>query len=261
MSDQAGTVDGPVTGDPLHEFDIVLVRAPNPGPLTLSGTNSWIVGRDPAWVIDPGPAITEHLDALAAELHRRGGAGGIALTHSHADHVGGLPGLLERLGSDVAVGAGAGSGRPLSDGASFGPFTVIALPGHARDHLGFLWPVAGGAACFTGDAVLGEGSVFVSGDMAGYLDGLTRVKALAPRILCPGHGPVVADPEPHIDAYVAHRLQRERRVADALAAGVREEADLLAAAWGDVPVVLREAARLTLRAHLAKLRDDGSVSA
>ncbi len=126
-----------------------LVRAANPSPYTLDGTNTWVVGRDPAWVVDPGPALDGHLDAVAAAVAERGGAGGIALTHDHADHAEGLPGLRARLG-DPPVGAWPA----LGDGGRFGPFTALHVPGHAPDHLVL---VAGGAA-FTGDAVLGAGS-------------------------------------------------------------------------------------------------------
>lgn len=82
--------------DLLARRDVAEVRAGNPGPFTLTGTNSWIVGRDPAWVIDPGPALASHLDALAAELERRGGLGGIALTHDHPDHAEAVGPLRER---------------------------------------------------------------------------------------------------------------------------------------------------------------------
>lgn len=242
-------------------FDLALVRAANPGPLTLSGTNSWVVGREPAWIVDPGPALDAHLDALAEESATRGGVGGIALTHGHADHADGLSGLLERVGTGVAVGSACSRGRTLADGDSFGPLEVIELPGHAPGHLGFLWSAAGGTACFTGDAVLGAGSVFVSSDMGGYLRGLTRVRQLRPSVLCPGHGPVVTDPDAHVAAYLAHRLQRERRLVAALEAGVSGEDALLAAAWSEVPVSLREPARLTLRAHLDKLRSERRLPA
>lgn len=223
----------------LAAHDIALVRAANPGPLTLSGTNTWVVGRAPAWVVDPGPALAEHLDAVAAEVAARGGAGGIAVTHSHADHAGGVDGLRERLG-DVPVGAG-------------GPLRSLPLPGHSDDHV----VLVAGAVGFTGDAVLGEGSVFVAGDMAGYLAGLERLRELDLQLLCPGHGPPVQAVRAKLDAYLAHRADRERALLAALERGLSSEPDLLDAAWPDAPAALRPAAALTLRAHLRKLRDEG----
>jgi len=80
----------------LARLDIARVRAENPGPYTLSGTNTWVVGRDPAWVVDPGPDLADHLDAVAAEVEARGGAGGIAVTHDHLDHVEGVLALRGR---------------------------------------------------------------------------------------------------------------------------------------------------------------------
>ena len=162
---------------------IALIRAPNPGPLTLSGTNTWVVGRDPAWVVDPGPAIDSHLEAVADEVAARGGAGGIALTHSHSDHSEGVAPLRARLG-DVPVG------RYREVGDTFGPFTVLHVPGHADDHLVFV----ADRAAFTGDVVLGEGSVFVSGRLSEYLDGLRRLRAMDLERICPGHGDEVTDP-------------------------------------------------------------------
>src|SRR5262249_38325440 len=85
----------------LASLDIARVRADNPSPLTLSGTNTWVVGRDPAWVIDPGPLLDPHLDAVTREVAARGGAGGIAITHTHADHVEGADALAARLGVSV----------------------------------------------------------------------------------------------------------------------------------------------------------------
>jgi glyoxylase-like metal-dependent hydrolase (beta-lactamase superfamily II) len=234
-------------------MEVLLVRAANPSPYTLDGTNTWIVGRDPAWVIDPGPALPEHLDAVAAAVAERGGAGGIALTHDHPDHAEGLDALRERLG-DPPVGRMP----PLRDGDAFGPFTAYHVPGHAPDHLVF---VAGGAA-FTGDAVLGAGSVFIApggGGLAEYLDGLRRLRELGLRTIHPGHGPEVADPAAKLDEYVAHRLERERRIVAALDAGVRGEDELVTAAWDDVPAGLELPARWTLQAHLEKLRAEGRL--
>ena len=236
-------------------MDVLLVRAGNPSPYTLSGTNTWVVGRDPAWVVDPGPALPAHLDAVAAAVSERGGAGGIALTHDHPDHAEGLEALRARLG-DPAVGAWPS----LRDGGSFGPFDALHVPGHAADHLVF----ACAAGAFTGDAVLGEGSVFIApggGSLGAYLDGLRRLRALGLPRLFPGHGPIVDDVTGKLDEYVAHRLERERRIVEALAAGARSEDELLAAAWDEIPEGLRLPAAWTLAAHLDKLRDEGRLPA
>ena len=158
----------------LRDHGIALVRADNPGPLTLTGTNTWLVD---GWVIDPGPALDAHLDAVAAAAAAQGGAGGIAITHDHEDHVEGVDGLLERIGAVPVVSFRAGA----ADGDEVGPLGVLALPGHSDDHLAFL----AGRAAFCGDAVLGEGSVFVAGDLAGYLDGLQRLRELDLAVLCP----------------------------------------------------------------------------
>ena len=230
---------------------ITRVRAPNPSPLTLSGTNTWVVGRDPAWVVDPGPAIESHLDAVVAEVAARGGAGGIALTHDHADHSEAVPALRERLG-----GVPVGSFDTLRDGHTFGPFTVLAVPGHADDHLVFV----AGRAAFTGDAVLGEGSVFVSGRLREYLDGLERLRALDLERIYPGHGDEVTDPVAKLDEYLAHRADRERKLLAALEAGVEGEDALLDAAWDDAPAAVRPFAAITLRAHLEKLHEEGRLT-
>jgi glyoxylase-like metal-dependent hydrolase (beta-lactamase superfamily II) len=230
----------------LAAHDIALVRADNPSPLTLSGTNTWLVGR---WVVDPGPALDAHLDAVAAEVAARGGAEGIALTHDHSDHAAGVRGLLSRVGDVQVVSAREGA----VDGDVFGPLLAMALPGHSDDHLAFV----AGRAGFTGDAVLGEGSVFVSGNLAGYLDGLRRLRELDLAVLCPGHGPPVWDVRAKLDGYIAHRLERERRLVEALERGLSGEDELLDAAWSDAPAQLRPAAALTLRAHLEKLRSEG----
>jgi glyoxylase-like metal-dependent hydrolase (beta-lactamase superfamily II) len=234
-------------------MEVLLVRAANPSPYALSGTNTWIAGRDPAWVVDPGPALAEHVDAVAAAVAARGGAGGIAVTHYHPDHADGLPALRERLGEPPV-----GAMPALHDGDRFGPFAALHVPGHAPDHLVFV----AGRAAFTGDAVLGEGSVFIApggGPLGDYLDGLRRLRSLGLERLYPGHGPVVEDPAAKLDEYVAHRLERERRIVEALAAGARTEDELLASAWDGVPAGLRLPAAWTLQAHLEKLRVEGRL--
>ena len=140
-----------------------------------------------------------------------------------------------------------------ADGDIVGPLRVLALPGHADDHLAFV----AGRVAFVGDAVLGEGSVFVSSDLAGYLDGLRRLRELDLAVLCPGHGPPVWDVRAKLDAYLEHRLDRERRLVAALERGLRAEDELLDAAWDDAPAELRPFAAVSLRAHLEKLRAEG----
>jgi glyoxylase-like metal-dependent hydrolase (beta-lactamase superfamily II) len=119
-----------------------------------------------------------------------------------------------------------------------------------------------GRVCFTGDTVLGSGSVFIApgeGSLSAYLDSLRRLRALDLEVLCPGHGPFVWDPAAKLDEYISHRLDRERRLVEALDSGLRGEDELLDAAWSEVPEELRGAAALTLRAHLEKLREEGRL--
>ena len=222
------------------------VRAANPSPLTLDGTNTYVAG---GWVVDPGPDDREHLEAVLAAAGGR--PAGIVLTHSHEDHAAGVESLR----------ALAGGRRPEvvhapGDGAHVGPFTAVATPGHAPDHVCLLF----GHVLFSGDTVLGEGSVFIApgeGSLSAYLDSLRRLRALPLEAICPGHGPVVWDPAAKLDEYLAHRLDRERRLLDALDQGLRTTDELLDAAWSEVPEQLRGAAALTLEAHLEKLRAEG----
>ncbi len=226
----------------VPEFDVVRVRADNPSPLTLDGTNTWVLGRDPAWVVDPGPALPSHCDTIVDVVAARGGAGGIVLTHSHGDHSGGAAALAAALRAPLGVP---------------GPLETVPLPGHSDDHVVFIWR----DVCCTGDAVLGEGSVFVAGDMAGYLDGLRALRERDLRLICPGHGPPVHDPAAKLDEYLAHRLDREARLVAALADGVRGDEALLDRVWDDAPPYLRPAAALTLHAHLRKLTAEARLPA
>jgi glyoxylase-like metal-dependent hydrolase (beta-lactamase superfamily II) len=243
---------------PGHE--IIGVRAGNPGPFTLSGTNSWIVGADPAWLVDPGPALEAHFAALVGELERRGGLGGVALTHDHPDHSEGVTAVRKRFPGAPLAAARGEVDRRLADGDRFGPLRAVGTPGHAPDHLAFVVGTAG----LTGDAVLGEGSVFIAPDpgaLAGYLDGLAELRRLDLTVLLPGHGPVVDDPAAKLAEYAEHRLMRERRLLAGLAAGARSVPEMLDAAWDDVPALLRPAATVTLAAHLDKLDDEGRLPA
>jgi glyoxylase-like metal-dependent hydrolase (beta-lactamase superfamily II) len=239
----------------VAHYDILRVRAPNPGPLTLSGTNTWVVGRRPAWIVDPGPLLEEHLERLFAAIEARGGLGGIALTHDHHDHSEAVRAVLEEFPAPLASGRGAADVR-LGESVRFGPFDAVSTPGHAADHFAL---VADGA-CFTGDAVLGEGSVFISpyrGAMSGYLMALMRLRLREDfNVLCPGHGPPVWDAHGKLEEYVNHRVDRENHLIMALGEGRRTVQELLDAVWADVPEQLRPLATATLAAHLHKLEED-----
>ncbi len=244
----------------LPEHEIVGIRAHNPGPFTLSGTNSWIVGRGPAWLVDPGPALDEHLAGLWDEITRRGDLAGILLTHDHPDHAEAVAAMRARYPSAPLAAARGEVDVRLSDGDLFGPFEVVATPGHAPDHLAFVK----GPVALTGDAVLGEGSVFISPDpgaLVGYLTALGRLRERPLEVLCPGHGPPVYEPAAKLDEYIAHRLDRERRLLEALGEGKRTVDELLDAAWSEVPAALRPAAAVTLAAHLDKLAGEGRLPA
>ena len=230
---------------------VVRVRAPNPSAFTLDGTNTYIVER---WVIDPGPNDERHLDAVLAAAGD--GIEGIAITHAHPDHDEGAPALAERAGGVPIV-------RPR-DGDEVGPLTAMATPGHAPDHVAYIY----GRVAFTGDAVAGTGSSFIvpgGGGLGRYLEALAALKALDLEALCPGHGPIVDDANAKLDEYIEHRLERERKLLAALEVGLRDRDDLLDAAWDDVhwhvSPALRQAAGVTLDAHLEKLRDEGRLPA
>jgi glyoxylase-like metal-dependent hydrolase (beta-lactamase superfamily II) len=224
---------------------VVRVRAANPSPLTLDGTNTYVVGR---WVVDPGPADPAHIEAVLRTATE--GIEGIVLTHGHPDHAEAAEPLAERAGGPPVVLPG--------DGDEVGPFRALATPGHSPDHVCLLM----GRICFCGDTVLGEGSVFISpgeGSMSAYLASLRRLRELDLEVLCPGHGPYVRDSRAKLDEYIAHRLDRERRLVAALDAGLRTRDELLDSAWSDAPAELRPAAALSMQAHLEKLAEEGRL--
>jgi glyoxylase-like metal-dependent hydrolase (beta-lactamase superfamily II) len=243
-----------IEAERLASYDVLRLRAENAGPLTLSGTNTWIVDRNPAYIIDPGPAIGVHLDRMIAAVDVRGGLGGIVLTHDHLDHCEAVEALRERRPAPLAAGRGKVD-VSLAGGVRFGPLEAIATPGHAPDHFSLL----GDRVCFTGDAVLGEGSVFITPDrgaLAGYLNGLARLSTLDIDVICPGHGPAVWEPYVKLEEYIGHRYDREHALIHAIGRGARTVPELLDGAWSDVPEQLRPLATATLAAHLDKLADE-----
>ncbi len=226
--------------------EILRIVAPNPGPMTLAGTNTYLYGSGPCAVIDPGPDVASHLDAIRAAAEERGGIGVVILTHGHGDH------------ADGAGRLGAGVIRP-DDGEDHGGLRAVATPGHAPDHVCLL---TGDGVCFSGDLVLGEGSTFVppdGGSLASYMDSLRRMQSEPLELICPGHGPWITDPAAKLAEYVEHREMRERRLLAALEHGERSPEALLDAAWSDVPAAMRPAAALVMQAHLDKLEAEGRL--
>lgn len=250
--------------------EIERIVAPNPGPMTLEGTNTYVVTVEAgAFVIDPGPADETHIAAVRAAAEAYGGVAGILLTHSHLDHSEGVPMLGDAplLWGSVGTGdessheSGAGSpgaGWPAESPPRVGPFEVVPTPGHSVDHV----CLALGTALFCGDLVLGRGSSFVppdGGSLIAYLESLRTVLELEPELLCPGHGPYVTTARAKVSEYIDHRLERERKLADALAGGERSRERLLALAWDDVSPELRPAAGVVMEAHLEKLEVEGRL--
>ncbi len=229
------------------DLDLERITAPNPSPMTLEGTNTYVVGRNPALVIDPGPDHAGHIEAVRAAAEARGGIGTVLLTHDHGDHADGV----DRLGVEVT--------RP-ADGEVIAGLRALVTPGHADEHLCFV----AGSACFTGDLILGRGSTIVGprdmgGSLLHYMESLRKLQELELDVLYPGHGPEVHDPEAKIAEYIAHRQEREDRLVAALDRGERRRAALLAEVWDDVPEQLRPAAAIAMQAHLEKLDDEGRL--
>jgi len=233
------------------------VVAPNPGPYTGPGTNTWLLDAGTVTVvIDPGPDDTAHLDAIQRAL--KGSTVGIVLvTHSHPDH---LP-LADRL---AALHKATVRRFPeLRDGdvvrAGNLNLTALHTPGHSADHLAF-W-LAADRAVFTGDLVLGRGSSMVTypeGDVAAYIRSLDRLIALDPAILFPGHWDPVTEARPKLGEYRAHRLDREAQVRAELARGGGTARELTERVYGPgIGAELMVAAEMTMRAHLQKLVDEG----
>jgi glyoxylase-like metal-dependent hydrolase (beta-lactamase superfamily II) len=226
--------------------EVLKIVAPNPGPMTLEGTNTYLCGADPCVVIDPGSDDAAHLNSIRAAAAERGGIGLVLLTHSHGDHSKGA----EHLGAEVVLPSG---------GETHAGLRVIATPGHAADHVCFL---SAEKVCFAGDLVLGLGSTIVppgGGSLAAYMNSLASLQAEEIDLIAPGHGPWITDPEAKLAEYVDHRLMRERKLLAALDSGERSRAALLAEAWSDIPVELLPMAAMAMEAHLEKLDEEGRL--
>lgn len=242
---------------------VQVVLAPNPGVMTGPGTNTYIFGPGPTFVIDPAVADEEYLDTVVALA---GDVGAILITHRHADHVGGAAALAARTGAPVrAFGAAPAGGTdvvPISDGEKLavGGAELIALhtPGHASDHLCF--HMVSTASLFAGDNVLGEGTAVVAppdGNMQDYMASLERMRGLAVDRIFTGHFKPLDGGTAVIEGYVAHRLEREAKIVAALSPDPAPLAEIVRLAYADTDPGLHAIAAYSARAHLDKLEAEG----
>lgn len=251
---------------------VTRVLAPNPSPMTLDGTNTYLVtvpGSGEAVLVDPGPSDASHLQRVRDELARVDAVvRWIAVTHHHVDHAEAASDWSVRFGATVVAPTrhtAGPQGRIVGDGATLPlagcPVEVVATPGHTRDHVAFR--LASGAL-LTGDHVLGRGTSVVAypdGDLAAYLRSLRRVLELGPDVLYPGHGPeLTVDPGAVLRFYLEHRRFREQQIEAALEAGPATPPELVARIYHEVDRRLWPAAEASLRAALAALADAGSVT-
>jgi glyoxylase-like metal-dependent hydrolase (beta-lactamase superfamily II) len=249
------------------------IVAPNPGPLTGPGTNTYVVGPSRRTVIDPGPTDEVHLERI---LEVTGGRiDRILCTHSHPDHSPAAAALRERTGAGVygmpapddgyqdetyAPDHGLADGQRLEDGTT--ALRVVHTPGHASNHACLLLESSG--LLFTGDHLMSGSTVVIlppDGSMRLYLESLRRLRELPITDLAPGHGSLIPAARDEIDRVIAHRLAREAKVVEALRshAGCTLEA-ILPQVYADVPVFMHPVAKYSLLAHALKLEEEGRVS-
>jgi glyoxylase-like metal-dependent hydrolase (beta-lactamase superfamily II) len=245
----------------------VRVRAANPSPLTLSGTNTYLIGVPASGelvVVDPGPDQPAHRSAVEGAIDTAGAVvTAVVISHHHADHA-----QAAGWAADWGVPAYAfdpqrvPGAQPLADQATI-PITGLQimawhLPGHCSDQLCFQIVETG--AVLTGDHILGEGTTVIAwpdGDLGQYLASLQQLRQLQPRVLYPGHGEVIDDPITRIDELAAHRAQRTEQIIAALQAGVERVPDIVTVVYPDLDERLRSAAGHSVNAHLVELERQG----
>jgi glyoxylase-like metal-dependent hydrolase (beta-lactamase superfamily II) len=249
------------------------ITAPNPGVMTGPGTNAYLVGETDFAVIDPGPEIDSHRDAILAASGRR--LRWILCTHTHLDHSPCAKALHEATGAQVF-------GRPApQDGrqdANFAPQRVLEhgevvdcgsfrlravhTPGHASNHLCYL--LEGEGLIFTGDHVMQGSTVVIAppdGDMVAYLRSLGLLLEMELSVIAPGHGHLISSPHDEVRRIIAHRLKRESKVLEAFSRGNPASLDeLVPLVYDDVSPRLHPVARRSLHAHLLKLAAEKRVS-
>ncbi|SDK97893.1 MBL fold metallo-hydrolase [Aliiruegeria lutimaris] len=259
------------------------VLAPNPSPMTFRGTNSYIVGTGDVAVIDPGPAMPAHLDALLAALEPGERISHIFITHSHLDHSPLARPLAERTGAPVLafgtheegrspimaalaadgmLGGGEGIDTEfapdirLADGDTVeaGDWSLQALwtPGHIANHLSFAW----NGAVFTGDHVMGWASSLISppdGDLTAFMASCEKLKTRQDRRYYPGHGDAVENPQERLAWLIHHRRERERQILELLSRAPRTVETLVRGIYTDTPEALFPAAARNVLAHIIDL--------
>ena len=261
------------------------IVANNPGPYTFLGTNTYLVGSGDVAVIDPGPADAAHLAAIAAAT-RGERISHILITHSHRDHCDGALPLRDKLGGEIVAygptGTSRGAGTTgLGDGfvdSSFRPdipvedgdtvkargfaLDVLHMPGHAPDHLCFA--LVGKRTVFTGDHVMGWNTTVIAppeGDMADFLASLERLMTRHDKIFLPGHGGRIETPQRVVRAYITHRKWREQTILACIDDGVSTIPRIVAKLYGALDANLKEAAALSVLAHLEHMIARDMVSA
>lgn len=237
------------------------VLAPNPGPFTGPGTNTWVVGDDrEVVVIDPGPVESSHSDAIEGIVGSRT-VRAVIVTHTHPDHAP-LANPLARSVSCPALGHGSGPDFTpdalLVDGSAVefagASLRVLHTPGHSDDHLCFQLD----RVLFTGDHIMGGSSVMVD-DLSRYMPSLERLRAESWDRMYPGHGPEIEEPGAVIDWYIAHRLQREREILAAVTEGSQTVDEVVAVVYAEVDIELHPLAARNVATHLRKLAAEGRV--
>ncbi|MGQ0813786.1 MAG: MBL fold metallo-hydrolase [Gemmatimonadota bacterium] len=224
-----------------------MIVAANASPMTLDGTRTYMVGHERVAIIDPGPLLAEHLDAVADTV----GSGVIAavlVTHSHPDHAEGAQALAARLGASVQDNR---DGDVVHTDA--GELRALATPGHTPDHFSFWWQAE--RAVFCGDLMMGglDTALVASpeGDLDLYLRSLRMIEALQPRTIYPAHGPQFDNPVAAIERYVAHRELRVAQVLEALAEGAGSDDELIDRIYGsELDARLRPYARAAVQAYV-----------
>ena len=234
-------------------MNIRSITAPNPGPFTLDGTRTYLI--DDAAVLDPGPAIESHVEAIAAAMPK---LRTIFITHRHGDHAPAAVPLERMTGARIVAPRGVldETDRIVADGDVVDGLHVIATPGHTNEHVCYL---TAEGDLFTGDTILGSGTTTIfppDGHMGDYIRSLRRLRELEPRRIFPAHGPTRDDAVALIDEYIAHRLQREQQVLDAIAAGARTPEEMRARIYPDLDPRLHGAAEIQIRAHLIKIEEE-----